>query len=327
MRDRLFRDIPIYLIIVMSFGTIIYGLVELRQGRPPVAPGNIVLALGLTLALLAALAWYVVEAAHRSEKGIRKIQDEMGSVEIFRHPDSLFDLSRATLKQSESWTRLRIYSPTGLWAKSPKKMEWLKDLRSALQSEKVGELLGVLGLPEIEEIFDQNSKEQIGLFGDTPNTRLHYLPPPDKDHPITIPAFGLIVFEHESPGIGIAPHFEVIFEFNGDSNDVTLGNGFVVRSINPGKVVARWFDEQIFKNLSSGYVLRDSCARSHVSMEDGLTQVTKIYRRHDAADIVVRMCDALEHGNLGAVSDLLSPRSTAAPEQDKLPQRRLPWRR
>jgi hypothetical protein len=327
MRNRLLRDIPIYLIIVVSLSVIVYGLVRFGQGNPPTAPENIVIVLGLTLAVLAALAWYMVEATRRSERGVRKIRDEMGTVEILRRADSLFDLSRVTLKQNESWTRVRVYSPTGLWVKSPKKMEWLKGLRFALHSEKVGELLGVFGLPEDEETFDQNSKEQIRLFDNTPNTRLRYLPPPDKDHPTTIPAFGLIVFERESPGKGIDPHFEVLFTFDGDTSDATVGNGFAVRSMDPGMVVARWFDEHVFKDLSSGYVLRDTCARFHVPMEDGLEQVHKTYRRHDAADIVVRMCDALERGNLGAVSDFLSPRDAVAPEQDKSPQRRLPWRR
>jgi hypothetical protein len=115
--------------------------------------------------------------------------------EFFQRP--IFDLARTTLRR-ENWTRVRIYAPTGIWAESSPKEAWFECLRRASETQKIEEFWAVFGLPASKPAFDLHGRRRLRMFKDTPDTRLHYLPPPDAEHPMAVPAFGIIIFEREA---------------------------------------------------------------------------------------------------------------------------------
>jgi hypothetical protein len=230
---------------------------------------------GANSGLLVAFVLYAVDNATRAETKARQIHNDVGRIERLRGPEHIYDLGIAALNRAQSegqWECVRIYAPTGLWDQSEKKLRWLERLAEALRRQEVRELRAVYGLPEQRAVFREVAAGRLKLFEDSPEARLHFLPPPGDGHPCAAPAFGILIFERSND-------YLVYVACSGRAGDPIAGSGFGLQAGNLGRVVASWFDEQVFHGVSAPYVLKGpNGGGPTVVLADGIKRADAAYQ-------------------------------------------------
>ncbi len=267
---------------------------------------NIPLYLSSILVLLTTFILYVFYFMHQTEKkletlhtsiatvsrldeqlaGLRNALGALGKLELIVEPDDVFHYGLLTIqagKMQGGWDMVRIYAPVGLWDPSEAKDKWLEALQLELGSKvkgiKVGDVRAfraVYGLPSSKEAFDNYAERRLRLFKETNNTEIHYLPPEDSDHPTPAPGMGAIIFENRRD-----QRYVVIFAYVGKATDESFRrSGFVLKDSEAGRLLADWFDDQVFEGCSRTRVLRGRDPHDRgkwVDFEKGMGDIGKDY--------------------------------------------------
>jgi hypothetical protein len=178
------------------------------------------------------------------------------AAKIIRDPTHVFDLAISTLESGNPWEMVRIYAPVGLWDKADSnvpdaKTRWLMRLAEALcrqgdtKKPEVEGLKAVFGLPQEHALYDDYAKPKLEIFQHTQHTELRYFPPEEESHPMAAPGMGIIIFETRSEN-----RYKLVFAFVGRTpgeEAIVVRSGFSLKDKEVGRLVADWFDGQVWK--------------------------------------------------------------------------------
>lgn len=255
------------------------------------------------LAISTGLAYFVVASRESAEamEGITKAIDsasdkshealigmakELGKLTPIPVPDYIFRHASHALGNrlgKGDWQRIYLYAPVGVWMESEYKDAWLNDLTTALHSGQVKQCWGVYGLPPKSKAaaWHAHGDRRLKRFINAEHTELHYLPAEDARHPGAARGQGIIVLE----SAGNPADYTTIFLFIGD--DPESRGGFMIEDQVIGKIIAKWFESQVFHGCSAKYILRplqdyEGKTPAHY-MEAKLAEISSKYPKLTAA--------------------------------------------
>lgn len=194
-------------------------------------------------------------ASDASQEALIQMAKEFGKLTPIPVPDHVFRHASHALGRrlgQGDWQRICLYAPVGVWMESEFKDPWLMDTTTALRRGQVKQCRGVYGLPPKSEAaaWHAHGERRLRNFIGTDHTELHYLPAEDIRHPGAARGQGIIILE----SAGNPADYTTIFLFMGD--DPESRGGFMIEDQTIGKIMANWFDSQVFHGCSARYILR-----------------------------------------------------------------------
>ena len=225
-------------------------------------------------------------ASEQSNQTLMAMASQFGKLTPIPVPDHVFrhaSYAMGSRSGKGDWQRIYLYAPVGVWMESRDKDEWLTDLIAALERGTVKQCWGVYGLPPRSKAaaWHAHGVRRLTQFINADHTELHYLPAEDDSHPGAARGQGIIVLESaDTPA-----DYTTIFLFIGDNTESR--GGFMIEDQVIGKIMAKWFESQVFDGCSAKFMLRPEEDYKNKTpaqyMEDKLAEISTKYPNLAAA--------------------------------------------